>query len=144
MTDALAVNLDAPCWLWQSHVGVTGYGQKRFRGTMWKAHRYMWTVMRGPIPKGMQIDHLCRIRHCVNPQHMEVVTQHENWLRGEACTVQNKRKTHCKYGHEFTPENTYYRTGKRGPHRVCIQCNRVTNGRTGEYRPRGQYGPRVR
>jgi hypothetical protein len=80
---------------------------------------YEWLV--GPIPDGFQIDHLCRVRNCVAPDHLEAVTQQENLRRGEA-GANNKIKTHCPHGHEYTPENTLV---NRSGSRVCVICKRV-------------------
>ncbi len=123
MTDALAINLDAPCWLFGGAITRNGYGQVRRKGVTLYAHRYMWTLMRGPIPAGMQIDHLCRVRHCINPQHMEVVTHRENLRRGEGITARLARKTHCPHGHEYTEANTYRPPSTR--HRICRECHRT-------------------
>lgn len=78
---------------------------------------------RGSIPKGLTLDHLCRNRACVNPVHLEPVTNRVNILRGIGITAQNARKTHCKHGHPFTVENTIYKHG--GGWRICKICNRA-------------------
>ncbi|WP_353848602.1 HNH endonuclease signature motif containing protein [Cellulomonas sp.] len=80
-----------------------------------------WEQENGPIPPGMQLDHLCRVRECVNPLHLELVTQRENILRGESPAAHHARKTHCDHGHEFTPENTY-RAPSRPRTRICRAC----------------------
>lgn len=116
------------CWLWLRSLASGGYGQTT---TGWRtrsgqrsevlAHRVSYILLCGPIPEDMHIDHLCRQRTCVNPDHMEVVTLGENVLRGDGLSARAARRTHCNYGHEFTPENTYH--PKRGG-RACRQCFR--------------------
>lgn len=83
------------------------------------AHRMAYEELVGPIADGLQIDHLCRVRCCVNPAHLEPVTQAENIRRGVSPTAANRRKTHCKHGHEFTTENT--RLVPEG--RICRRCD---------------------
>lgn len=103
---AIAHDPDTGCWLWQRHPFAAGYGLFRVDGKRWLIHRYSYTALVGPIPDGLHIDHLCRNRHCVNPDHLEPVTQRENIRRALV-------KTHCLHGHEFTPENTYLHRGDR-------------------------------
>lgn len=118
------VNKTEGCWLWTGY-STSGYGYLRwgpqenqqFEG----AHRYAYTKLRGPIPEGLVLDHLCRTPLCVNPDHLEVVTNAVNVLRGMSPPARNARKTHCKRGHEFTAENT--RWSSRG-HRSCKSCDR--------------------
>lgn len=95
MTDALAVDLAAPCWVFRGKVNNSGYGSLSSAGKKWMAHRYMWTLMRGPIPEKMQVDHLCRVRRCLNPQHMEIVDCRTNLLRGTGASAQHARKVAC-------------------------------------------------
>jgi len=83
------------CWLWQGPLSPNGYG----RTSKWYAHRAMYEILMGPIPPRLVIDHLCRVRRCVNPDHMEVVTRGENVLRGETVSARAARQTHCKRGH---------------------------------------------
>ena len=106
------------CWIWQGPQTNNGYGMASSGkgGRTTTAHRRAYTAAHGEIAPGMQIDHLCRVRLCCNPDHLESVTPTENVQRALAATG---RDTHCKRGHEFTPENTMvYKTGSRH----CRQC----------------------
>jgi hypothetical protein len=85
------------------------------------AHRVAYELARGPIPDGLQVDHICRTRSCINPDHLELVTQRENILRGEGGSARNARKTHCIRGHELMPPNL--RIGPDGA-RCCRACER--------------------
>lgn len=99
---------------------------------MMLAHRFTYELIAGEISDGLTIDHLCRNRCCVNPDHMQPVTQAENLLRGDGFVGVNARKTRCVNGHEFTDENTYVRPNGR---RVCRACHRETS-RASYYRRR--------
>jgi HNH endonuclease len=106
------------CWLWWGRRSEDGYALVGNSGR--RVHRWAYERFIGPIPEGMQLDHLCRIRHCVNPWHMEPVTSRENTLRGETITGRNARKTHCPAGHPLEGENLYLYRGKRS----CKECRR--------------------
>lgn len=112
------------CWLWTGHINQDGYGRICRGGESKSAHRTSYEVFRGPIPDGLVLDHLCRVRHCVNPDHLEPVSIAENIRRGEGVAVQHAAKTHCVHGHEFTPENTLtHHSGSRGC-RACARASR--------------------
>lgn len=89
-------------------------------------HRLAWELQVGPVPDGKQIDHLCRVRDCWTISHLEPVSCRDNLLRGNTAAALNAAKTHCKRGHEFTPENTNMKPlrGGRSVARECITCRR--------------------
>lgn len=112
---------DVGCLVWQGHISKRGYARWSInRPGAPEAYRVVYIEERGPIPDGMMLDHLCRNRACVNPDHLEPVTNKENILRGTSPSAMNARKTHCIRGHEFTPENTRIR--KTDGARVCRAC----------------------
>ncbi len=110
------------CWLWKGGHFNNGYAlisiERRPKG----AHRFAYELLVGPIPDGLQLDHLCRVRGCVNPKHLEPVTPRTNLLRGATKAAANAAKTHCMHGHEFTAENTVImKSGSRS----CRECGRI-------------------
>lgn len=114
------------CWLWQGAKVKGGYGVIGVApNTTRLAHRVMYELHFGTIPEGLTIDHLCANPSCVNPAHLEAVTQRENVLRGKTLASQNALKTHCKNGHQFG-ENT--RIGRNG-NRICRICERSRGAR---------------
>lgn len=113
---------DSGCWLWTATITPRGYGQFYLNGRI-EAHRAAWELLRGPIPEGLQIDHLCRVRACVNPDHLEPVTAKINCHRGFGPSGLNASKTECSHGHAYTPENTYLEFNKVGrTKRHCRAC----------------------
>lgn len=114
------VDKSGECWLWRGHTSVGGYGDFAvWKNRHYGAHRLAYELLVGPIPDGLHIDHLCRVRNCVNPAHLEPVTCKENLLRGQTFQAANARKTHCIHGHPFDDSNTYWRpAGGRG----CRTC----------------------
>lgn len=112
------------CWLWTGGLDAHGYGSFHLNGRNAYAYQvaYKWTV--GKIPAGLDLDHLCRVRACVNPDHLEAVTRGENLHRSPLTqTSINAAKTHCIRGHELT-----YREPKSGWRR-CLVCRKQRNGR---------------
>ena len=121
-----------PCWLWlgclgkPSKGGANGYGRfylatdsGPYRQV--QAHTYAYTLLKGPIPKGLEPDHLCRNRPCVNPDHLEPVTRRENVRRGENPQAKNAKKTHCNNGHPLSGDNLRM----EGNSRRCKACARA-------------------
>lgn len=112
------VSGEAGCWLWTGALNADGYGAVGRDNKVLRVHRVTYELLVGPIPDGMQLDHLCRNRACCNPKHLEPVTNKENWLRGQHHTAVMLRENKCGRGHEMTEENTYHRrTG-----RMCRAC----------------------
>ena len=117
------------CWIYMGALNQAGYGWigagSREVGVD-RAHRVTYKHFKGKIPEGKEIDHLCRVRSCCNPEHLEAVTRQVNANRGECgkkTGEKNTAKTHCKHGHEFTTSNTYtYKSKKGSIHRHCITC----------------------
>ena len=110
------------CWLWTGSTDGWGYGQFHLEGKNRKANRVSWWLRRGPIPDGVLVLHICHVPQCVNPDHLYLGSHQNNSddsvRSGRAWWL---RVTHCKSGHEFTPENTCVRkTGKRS----CRACGR--------------------
>lgn len=90
-----------PCWEWLGYKTKGGYGKFRVEGKSPYAHRFAYEHFVGTIPDGLELDHLCRVRHCVNPEHLEAVTHRENMLRGESLQAINAQKTHCPQAHAY-------------------------------------------
>lgn len=112
---------DNNCLAWTGS-GVNGYGRIGINGKHKLVHRVMWEMFIGEIPKGLILDHLCRNRKCVSLNHLEIVSQRKNILRGVGISAKNAKKTHCKRGHPFNKSNTYIRNTPWGYGRVCRVC----------------------
>lgn len=125
------------CWLWDASLDGRGYGQinvgyvgggKTRRVILRRSHRVMYELVKGPIPDGMPLDHLCRVRSCINPDHLEPVTTAENLRRGTSSAAVSARAakiTHCVNGHPFSGANLSMDTVRGKPRqRVCLTCRR--------------------
>jgi hypothetical protein len=109
-----------PCWLWTAARKPLGYGQFLGEGRRkYNAHILSYVLVRGPVPNGLELDHLCRVPGCVNPFHLEAVTHAENVRRGLSKALHRPVKA-CKWGHPYTEENTYLKP--RGGFRECRTC----------------------
>ncbi len=116
------------CWIWGGYIYANGYGKVSISTRGLAAHRVAYAICNGRDPFPLQVDHLCRKRSCVNPDHLEAVDNRTNVLRGIGVTAQNAKKTHCIRGHEYTEANTYrYRSR---PGRECLECMRARKEKT--------------
>jgi hypothetical protein len=120
------VDFTGDCWLWQGDQVRGGYGrvstgQVNGRSKRGPVHRVLWEALVGPIPDGLELDHLCRDARCVNPDHLEPVTHQENVLRSDNAAAINARKTHCVNGHALEGHNIYV-PPKRPDRRYCRTC----------------------
>ena len=124
------VNFKGDCWLWEAAVNNIGYGRfnvgnRKIKG----AHEVSFFFVYGSVSAGLELDHLCRIRHCVNPCHLEAVTHAENVSRGTSVGAVAGQTNKCIRGHSFNEENTYYvNNPDRAIHRQCRECQRIRRG----------------
>lgn len=119
------VDTSGDCWLWTGSQDGQGYGAFSVGGVTKKAHRFAYELGVGPIPQGKVIDHLCRNRACVNPSHMEPVTNDENLRRGVGRDVSQGRRNACRAGHPYSTENTYINPLGRKVCRTCMASSRA-------------------
>ncbi len=127
---------ESGCWVWQGYCNPRwGYGHTAWRGRTWAVHRLMWTVMRGEIPAGKIVCHSCDNPPCCNPEHVWLGTDKENHIdktRKGRHHYDKNTKTHCKKGHEFSPENTKLAPVKGRPglfKRQCQECLKISHSR---------------
>ncbi len=118
------------CWVWMGAVGSSGYGTMEVLGKTALVHRVSYELHKGEIPAGMVIDHICKNKICVNPDHLRVVTHKQNTLENsDAPTAINAKKTHCIHGHPLSGDNLKLAVGttngKIKKERVCRTCQRT-------------------
>lgn len=110
------------CWEWTAAKDADSYGTFGVNNRGRLSHRIIYELLVGPIGEGLTLDHLCRVRHCVRPDHLEPVTNRENILRGESNAAVNARKTECPYGHRYDEGHVYVRPNGG---RECRTCSRI-------------------
>ena len=114
------------CWLWLGTVNKAGYGRIMIERQQKRVHRIAYELLRGPVPPGLVLDHLCRVRTCINPDHMEPVTMAENVQRGPA-TIALSARTHCDHGHPLAHKIRQKRGDRYYIRRFCITCRRLSD-----------------
>lgn len=131
------VKKTATCWIWTASKDKVGYGQIGTREPFSKVkcfrpHRVAYELIKGRIPKGLQLDHLCRNTSCVNPNHLEAVTARVNILRGNGIAAKNAVKTHCNRGHPLSGANLRISINKKNGNkiRICKECQRISLRKT--------------
>lgn len=120
--DSVSIVPVTGCWLWMRGINVGGYGRIKLGGKWFLAHRLSYEAFVGALDNGLVIDHLCRNRWCVNPCHLEQVTNRTNIVRGISPAARSASAARCVNGHDFTCENTYER---KGGGRACRACGRI-------------------
>ena len=122
---------ESGCWLWNGPISREGYGHIKSKNPITRkvthgAHRIAYQVFIGEIPVGKVIDHLCRVRNCINPEHLEAVSGRENVMRSSiTLAFKNASKTHCPQGHEYSAENTVVYSKPGYSMRSCKTCSRA-------------------
>ena len=126
ISEKLKIGDQDECWPWNGCL-TSGYGAIRINGKQHLVHRIMYETHKGKIPKGKEIDHLCRNRRCANPNHLEAVTHQENCKRGMNGKCR-KPRPFCKYGHPLSGDNLKFR-GKNRTYKICVICDNLKSKR---------------
>lgn len=120
---------ESGCWVWTGKLNHKDYGYLSVNGKTTVAHRFTYTFFIGPIPARLQLDHLCRVRSCVNPHHLEPVTCRENVLRGQGVAAIHHQKTHCLRGHPLSGDNLVIIRGRYRNCKVCLRRSQLESYR---------------
>jgi hypothetical protein len=126
--DKVEQNGPDECWPWTAALNDRGYGKFWTGKRLVYAHRLMYVLAHGSLSAALTIDHLCRVRNCVNPAHLEAVTLRENILRSDSTSARHARKTHCPKGHPYDDANTRYWHRQRH----CRTCHRENRRKGGD------------
>ena len=117
------INKDSDCWEWSGELTSYGYPKIYYKGKRFRAHRVSYNIFKGVLDSGLVIDHICRNKKCVNPEHLRQVNKQINAVENSvSIAALNKAKTHCRLGHEYTQQNT--RIHKNSRH--CITCDKAS------------------
>lgn len=111
IVDKISLNHESGCWIWDGSLSGNGYGYVKIRGKMRLVHKVIYEAFKGPVPSHLEIDHICRLRYCVNPSHLEAVDNAENQRR-------KPKRTHCRNGHCYEEVGYYLYDGVRS----CKRC----------------------
>lgn len=128
----VSIDEKSGCWNWTASLNVHGYGRFFLNGRVYGAHVAAEILFEEGVPEGYEVDHLCRNRRCCNPAHLDIVTHHENVIRGISPSADHYFQTHCHLGHPFDDENTYYNPD--GVSRQCRACRQLAEDRRTEKR----------
>jgi len=121
---------EAGCWIWLGTRNPGGYGMITVDRRSQLVHRIAYEHLKGTIPEGLDLDHLCRVRSCCNPDHLEIVTRRVNIMRGIGVAAQHSKKTHCIHGHPLLGETIKPFPSRPNHHRVCRTCRQLSQVRS--------------